>query len=108
LLNNAVQHGDPVAPISVLARTEGPDMVIKVKNHGEPIPAESLQVIFDPLVQLSTRSAAAPEVPSTNLGLGLFIAREVALGHHGTLDVTSDVANGTIFTMRLPLSDSAA
>jgi signal transduction histidine kinase len=59
-------------------------------------------------VQLSTRSAAAPEVPSTNLGLGLFIAREVALGHHGTLDVTSDVANGTIFTMRLPLSDSGA
>jgi signal transduction histidine kinase len=102
LLNNAVQHGDPASPISLLVREEGTEIVIAVKNLGDPIPADSLQVIFDPLVQLSTRSAAAPEVPSTNLGLGLFIAREVALGHHGSLDVTSDAAEGTVFTMRLP------
>jgi signal transduction histidine kinase len=102
LLNNAVQHGDPASPISLLVREEGTEIVIAVKNLGDPIPADSLQVIFDPLVQLSTRSAAVPEVPSTNLGLGLFIAREVALGHHGSLDVTSDAAEGTVFTMRLP------
>lgn len=103
LLNNALQHGDPASPISLLVRAEGQELVLSVKNLGEPIPAESLQVIFDPLVQLSARSAAAPEAPSTNLGLGLYIAREVALGHHGTLDVTSDLENGTVFTMRLPL-----
>lgn len=102
LLNNALQHGDPASPISLLVRAEGHELVLAVKNLGEPIPADSLQVIFDPLVQLSTRSAAAPEAPSTNLGLGLFIAREVALGHRGTLDVTSDWENGTVFTMRLP------
>jgi signal transduction histidine kinase len=107
LLNNAVQHGDPASPITLLARAEGRDIVISVKNLGEPIPADSLQVIFDPLVQLSTRSAAAPEVPPTNLGLGLFIAREVALGHQGSLDVASDAANGTVFTMRLPLGERA-
>ena len=106
LLNNAVQHGDPASPISLTAQAEGQDIVIRVKNMGEPIPADSLQVIFDPLVQLSKRSAAAPEAPSTNLGLGLFIAREVALGHHGTLDVTSDMPNGTVFTMRLPLGEA--
>jgi signal transduction histidine kinase len=102
LLNNAVQHGDPASPISLLVREEGTEIVIAVKNFGDPIPSESLQVIFDPLVQLSARSAGAPEAPSTNLGLGLFIAREVALGHHGTLDVTSDVQDGTVFTMHLP------
>ena len=103
LLNNALQHGDPDSPISLQVRAEGQELVLSVKNLGEPIPAESLQVIFDPLVQLSARSAVAPEAPSTNLGLGLYIAREVALGHHGTLDVTSDLENGTVFTMRLPL-----
>jgi signal transduction histidine kinase len=108
LLNNAVQHGEPGSPITLLARAEGQEIVISVKNLGDPIPADSLQVIFDPLVQLSTRSAAAPEVPATNLGLGLFIAREVALGHQGTLDVVSDAANGTVFTMRLPLGEAAA
>ena len=103
LLNNAVQHGDPATPIGLSARVEGKEVSIQVKNLGQPIPPESLQVIFDPLVQLSARSAAGGGEPSTNLGLGLFIAREVALGHNGTLDVTSDRENGTIFTMRLPM-----
>ena len=102
LLNNAVQHGDAASAVSLVVRREGLEIVIQVTNQGEPIPPESLQVIFDPLVQLSSRSAAAPERPSSNLGLGLFIAREVALGHHGTLDVSSDAEHGTVFTMRLP------
>ena len=101
LLNNAVQHGDTGTPVSLVVRREAQEIVIEVTNEGEPIPADSLQVIFDPLVQLSTRSAAAPERPSTNLGLGLFIAREVAIGHRGSLDVASD-EHRTVFTMRLP------
>lgn len=105
LLNNAVQHGDPAAPVRLSIRREAREIVIEVANQGEPIPPESLQVIFDPLVQLSSRSAAAPERPSTNLGLGLFIAREVAVGHHGSLDVASDAERGTVFTMRLPTMD---
>ncbi len=103
LLNNAVQHGAPDAPVSLAARVVGEEVTLAVRNFGEPIPAESLQVIFDPLVQLSPRSAAGMDTPSTNLGLGLFIAREVALGHRGTLEVVSDRENGTVFTMRLPL-----
>lgn len=106
LLNNAVQHGDAGSPVSVVVGRQGQEIVIAVTNQGEPIPPESLQVIFDPLVQLSSRSAAAPERPSTNLGLGLFIAREVALGHHGSLDAASDAEHGTVFTMRLPAADA--
>jgi signal transduction histidine kinase len=81
---------------------EGPQLTIRVKNQGKPIPPESLQVIFDPLVQLSEKSAIGIETPSTNLGLGLFIAREVATGHGGTLDVSSDAVNGTVFVLRVP------
>jgi signal transduction histidine kinase len=103
LLNNAVQHGDAASPIGLSARAEGKELVLQVKNLGEPIPADALQVIFDPLVQLSSGSAAGDTSHSTNLGLGLFIAREVALGHKGTLEVESDREHGTVFTMRLPL-----
>jgi signal transduction histidine kinase len=103
LLNNAVQHGDAASPIGLSARAEGKELVLRVKNLGEPIPPDALQVIFDPLVQLSSRSAAGDTSHSTNLGLGLFIAREVALGHKGTLEVESDREHGTVFTMRLPL-----
>ena len=108
LLNNAVQHGDPASPIRLTVRTDGKSMTIEVKNHGEPIPPAALQVIFDPLVQLSAKSAVKPDIPSSNLGLGLFIAREIALGHHGSLDVTSDRENGTAFTMRLPIASADA
>jgi signal transduction histidine kinase len=104
LLNNAVQHGDAASPIGLSARAEGKELVLRVKNLGEPIPPDALQVIFDPLVQLSSRSAAGDTSHSTNLGLGLFIAREVALGHKGTLGVESDREHGTVFTMRLPMS----
>ncbi|MBA3771708.1 MAG: sensor histidine kinase [Ramlibacter sp.] len=102
LLNNAVQHGDPEASIGFAVRSEKSNLVFEVKNQGEPIPAQSLQVIFDPLVQLSEDSAVKVKAPSTNLGLGLFIAREVALGHGGTIDVTSNREDGTVFTIRLP------
>jgi signal transduction histidine kinase len=108
LLNNAVQHADAGSPISLTTRQQGPEIVIEVRNLGEPIPPESLQVIFDPLVQLSTRSAGAPARPSTNLGLGLFIAREVALGHQGSLEAASDADNGTVFTLRLPAAEAPA
>ena len=86
LLNNAVQHGDAASPIALTARARDDEIAIDVKNDGEPIPPQALQVIFDPLVQVSAKGAAGGEAPSTNLGLGLFIAREVALGHGGTLE----------------------
>ena len=102
LLNNAVQHGDPAAPIKMSASVAEGELTIRVMNWGEPIPPEALQVIFDPLVQLSERSAASAVDISTNLGLGLFIAREVVTGHGGTLDVTSDAVSGTVFILRIP------
>ncbi|MEP6791799.1 MAG: ATP-binding protein, partial [Ramlibacter sp.] len=103
LLNNALQHGDRKSPITLTARAEEPQLAFSVKNTGVPIPAEALQVIFDPLVQLSNKSAVKVDVPSTNLGLGLFIAREVARGHGGTIDVNSTQEDGTVFTIRVPM-----
>jgi len=103
LLNNAVQHGDPNSSITMTARLEAPDIIIQVKNRGDVIPADSLQIIFDPLVQLSADSAVKAAIPSTNLGLGLFIAREVAVAHGGSIDVASNDEDGTIFTLRLPV-----
>jgi signal transduction histidine kinase len=104
LLNNAVQHGDPHSRIAMTGRVEDTSIVIQVINRGEVIPAESLQVIFDPLVQLSEDSAVKATGTSTSLGLGLFITREVALGHGGSIDVTSNEQDGTTFTLRLPVS----
>jgi signal transduction histidine kinase len=107
LLSNAVQHGDSAFPVAVEARADGDVARLIVKNRGTPIPADSMQVIFNPLVQVVSKESEPHERPATSLGLGLFIAREIVKGHGGTITVTSSESEGTSFVVRLPLSSSA-
>ena len=101
LLSNAVKYSEPGTPVTLSARGEPDAIFVAVKNFGQPIPPESFQIIFNPLVQLPAHKSKANN-QSTSLGLGLFIAREIVEGHHGTIEVTSSKTNGTIFTARLP------
>jgi signal transduction histidine kinase len=102
LLNNAVQHGARDSPV-ILEAHGGPETVtVRVKNYGPSIPPDALQVIFDPLVRLPGAASGPDEGRSTSLGLGLFIARTIVVGHGGTLEVESSDRAGTVFTARLP------
>lgn len=102
LLNNAIQYGTTGLPITLSARG-GRDVVeIDARNQGAVIPQDALQVIFNPLVQLRTEHGGAPAPLSTSLGLGMFMAREIVMGHGGTLQVASSSSEGTVFRVRLP------
>jgi hypothetical protein len=86
----------------ILGAHGGPETVtVRVKNYGPSIPPEALQVIFNPLVRLPGGAFRPDEGRSTSLGLGLFIARSIVVGHGGTLEVESS-DRGTVFTARLP------
>jgi signal transduction histidine kinase len=100
LLNNAVQHGKRGSPVLLIASGDNYNLTLKVKNQGLPIAPELLQVIFDPLVQIPAEEPGSYRV--TNLGLGLYIAREIVLAHRGTIHAESSAAGGTIFTVELP------
>jgi signal transduction histidine kinase len=102
LLNNAVQHGDRRTPIALHALGDPDAVVISIANSGKAIPLEALRVIFDPLVQIPATTTDLSKRSKTSLGLGLFIAREIVLGHGGTIDVQSSALTGTVFTIRLP------
>jgi signal transduction histidine kinase len=106
LLNNAIKYGEGL-PVLLSARGEDDFVVIEVQNQGSPIPADQLQVIFDPLVQVAHEQRGA-NLPSTSMGLGLFIAREIVTGHRGSLRVKSSASEGTTFTITLPRASSAA
>jgi signal transduction histidine kinase len=101
LLGNAVQHGAENAPIDLKLTGEASYVVVVVHNGGPPIPPGELPRIFEPLVR-----GASAEHPKRNrpgsIGLGLYIAREVARSHGGQIDVTSSEESGTAFTMHLP------
>lgn len=104
LLNNAVQQGKRGAPVTLVARGEGDTLRLLVRNQGQPLSAEALQVIFDPLVQIPDE-ASDPNRYATNLGLGLFIAREIAIAHGGTIAAESSAQAGTTFSVELPCRD---
>lgn len=101
LVGNAVQHGSGPDGVDVSADVDGPGVRLAVHNGGPPIPADAMPTIFDPLVRVASEAGQRSRRPGS-IGLGLYIAREVAVAHGGMLDVRSTAADGTTFTVRLP------
>jgi signal transduction histidine kinase len=99
LIGNALQHGSNNSAVKLTLRGEADSVRLTVHNDGAPIPPEALPTIFDPLVRSADEELNGP---TTSLGLGLFIVREVVKAHQGTIDVSSNEADGTMFTVVLP------
>nr|WP_281503000.1 ATP-binding protein [Ancylobacter crimeensis] len=95
LLANAATHGAPDQPIRVGAQATNGVFELSVSNGGEPIPPEALGRLFQPFYRGSRTT-------NHGLGLGLYIATQVAKAHGGTLDVASD-SRETRFTFRMML-----
>ncbi|HZY17842.1 MAG TPA: ATP-binding protein [Ramlibacter sp.] len=81
LLGNARQHGDPGRPIQVKLHEAGGHVRLSVANHAPPIAPASRDRMFDAYKPESLDNSRNPG----GLGLGLYIAREIARGHGGTL-----------------------
>ena len=101
LLNNGAQYGDKKHAVHLLVQGDPEGITLKVTSVGPLIPSESLQAIFDPLVQLSLDHDSNKPY-SNSAGLGLYIAREITFGHGGTIHAESTPDPGTVFTVRLP------
>ena len=99
LISNGIKYGAPGAPISVTVDGGDPrEVLVKVHNLGSEIPPEKLESLFQPLVR-----ASGSDPTGNSLGLGLFIIREIATAHGGTVEVESS-DEGTSFSLRLPRS----
>jgi signal transduction histidine kinase len=94
LLGNALTHGAAEIPVKVRARTENGVFELSVANGGPAIAPEAVEHIFQPFKRSS--------LPATGqgLGLGLFIAAEIARAHEATLDFTSQ-PDDTRFVLRM-------
>ena len=95
LLGNAVTHGASDRPIEVRATSGGGMFELSVVNSGDPIPPEAMEKLFQPFYRGGARRS--PQ----GLGLGLFIASEIASAHGGTLKVDSSDRK-TRFTLQIP------
>ena len=95
LVDNAVDFSRTDDMISVRLALKDRQAVISVHNPGPPLPAKMRSQLFDSMVSVRGENA------DRHLGLGLFIARLIAVGHRGTIGAF-DADGGATFEVRLP------
>jgi phosphoserine phosphatase RsbU/P len=102
LIGNAAEHGFPNTAIRVTCHESEGEVLIDVQNQGPQIPESQRHRIFEPLARGSNVTGGARDRGGRHLGLGLYIACEIAKAHGGTIKLTSSEQTGTIFTAYLP------
>ncbi|HET7890749.1 MAG TPA: ATP-binding protein [Candidatus Sulfotelmatobacter sp.] len=93
LLLNALQAIDTNGKIAVTVKAQGATAIVEVADDGRGISPDHLPNIFRPFYTTK----------GDGTGLGLSLARRIVEDHHGRIDVSSAVAEGTTFTVVLPL-----
>jgi signal transduction histidine kinase len=103
LISNAVQHGRPDSTIKVGVRGLKDDVIYEVRNEADVIPAAKLRTLFDPVKRFAIRPASERAAARTqNLGLGLYVVKQIVASHEGHVTVTSTEDEGVVFSARLP------
>jgi two-component system sensor histidine kinase AtoS len=94
LIINSIQAVSERGEIHLYTRSSGKNVFIVIKDNGIGIPKENLEKIFD--FMFSTKP--------TGSGLGLSIAKKIISDHQGEITVESEVNKGSIFRIRIPIS----
>ncbi|EPJ92976.1 response regulator receiver Signal transduction histidine kinase [Pseudomonas psychrophila] len=97
LLTNALRYGAN-KPIDVTVYIEGDQAVVDVRDQGIGISQENQQRVFQQFERVSASQVAA------GLGLGLFISEQIVAAHSGTISVRSELGEGALFRVCLPLA----
>jgi signal transduction histidine kinase/PAS domain-containing protein len=98
LLSNAIKFTGAGGTVSVSVRAKGETVEVQVRDSGAGIPADKLETVFEPFVQLSRGLTSNVE----GTGLGLSISRDLARSMAGDLSVSSVPGEGSVFTLTLP------
>src|SRR5512143_3479479 len=94
LIGNSLKHAKG-APIDLVLERKNGEALIAVKDHGPGIPPSELPHVFDRYWSGRTKKGGA--------GLGLAIAKGIALAHGGTIQAFSRPGEGARFELALPL-----
>lgn len=101
LLSNAMAHGKEDKPVKVIAVSKAGEFELSVSNAADPIPPAVMKKLFEPF----SRGGAGNY--QQGLGLGLYIASQIAKSHGGTLSGISTVEE-TRFTFTMPSDGSSS
>ena len=103
IISNAIQHGKPEGTIEITMNGCQPDVVFDVKNEADVIPPAKLRTLFDPVKSFAIRPPCERSMARVqNLGLGLYVVKEIVKAHEGQISVSSTQADGVKISVRLP------
>ena len=103
LVSNALAHTPPGKSVVLGASIEQEGLRIEVSDAGEGIPADALPKVFDRFFRVDESRSQA----SGGTGLGLAIVQSIMLLHGGKVEIVSEVGQGTLVTLRVPVSPAA-
>ena len=103
LISNALQHGKPGATIHITLDGSHPEVSFEVKNDADVIPPAKLRTLFDPVQSFAIRPPSERNMARVqNLGLGLYVVKEIVRAHEGKISVSSTQETGVKFSISLP------
>ncbi len=100
LLTNAMKYSAPDTPICISAGLQADQVLVRVTDQGQGIPAEDLPRLFERFY----RAKATRKIEG--LGLGLYITHMLVAAHNGQIWVESEVGNGSTFSFTLPVAQA--
>jgi signal transduction histidine kinase len=104
LVGNALRYSSPAdGPVEISIQRAGAQVVFRVRDHGPGIPADQRARIGEPFYRPD--ASRARETGGT--GLGLYLARQVALAHGGELRLEEVAGGGASFVVTIPVTDGA-
>lgn len=104
LVENALKHTPAGGQVQISSEVQDKHVIIRVQDSGSGIPPEEAARIFERFYQLDKSRKGGP---AHSVGLGLAIARQIVQAHGGEIGVESVVGEGSVFTVRLPVSHPA-
>ena len=100
LLNNAIKFSGAGSTIEINCDRDSYHWSFSIKDSGIGIPKDELPKLFDKFFQVEKTMARK----SQGIGLGLSIVKQLVDLHGGRVDVSSELNQGTTFTVRIPYS----
>jgi signal transduction histidine kinase/DNA-binding response OmpR family regulator len=103
LVSNAIEHGLPDKPVVIEADGTDPESIAVMVSNAGAIPPEIAPVVFEPFRGMQHRRER-----KSGLGLGLYIAQQIALVHGGTIELIASDPLRTTFAVTLPRANQKA
>lgn len=101
LVDNAIKHTPPGGHVTLRTRNFGSRVEVWVVDTGSGIPPDELSRIFERFYQLDKSRQGGDK---RGVGLGLAIALEIVQAHGGTMYANSQLGEGSIFVVQLPVA----